>query len=219
MTKAFHRERLTDPSGCFLLCAIVSQSPLSRLNVLKAPLPTPDWLLSTRIQVASCSKGAYGATVLMGLFRTLKSHCSITLADFCEHTSLHGWRYIFAGNSPWRHIWVMIVCASIMIASFFIFTAASDFNRSTVVTTIHSTTESLDQVYFPAVTICNINQVNEGVLKSIFIKCSRKLWEHFVRYCKYCLYSRRVDTCNFFCFLEIMNFLETSLSWAGPSSA
>jgi hypothetical protein len=68
-------------------------------------------------------------------------------------------RYIFTGNSPWRHIWVMIVCASIMIASFFIFTAASDFNRSTVVTTIHSTTESLDEVYFPAVTICNINQV------------------------------------------------------------
>ena len=47
-----------------------------------------------------------------------------------------------------------------MIASFFIFTAASDFNRSTVVTTIHSTTESLDQVYFPSVTICNINQVS-----------------------------------------------------------
>jgi hypothetical protein len=33
--------------------------------------------------------------------------------------------------------------------------------RSTVVTTIHSTTEPLSEVYFPAVTVCNINQVKQ----------------------------------------------------------
>ncbi len=35
--------------------------------------------------------------------------------------------------------------------------------RSTVVTTIHSTTEPLSEVYFPAVTVCNINQVKQSL--------------------------------------------------------
>ena len=56
----------------------------------------------------------------------------------------------------------MIVCGSIVIASYFVYIAASDFNKTKVVTTIKSTTGSLDQVYFPSVTICNINQVRES---------------------------------------------------------
>ena len=45
------------------------------------------------------------------------------------------------------------------MASTFIYKAADDFMNSTVVTTIHSTTVPLSEVYFPAVTVCNINQV------------------------------------------------------------
>ena len=78
----------------------------------------------------------------------------------------------------WRYIWGLIVVTSIMIASSFVFLSATEYRRSTVVTTIKSTTESLDKVsvnmrlkrmkyfclkvYFPSVTICNINQVRES---------------------------------------------------------
>ena len=41
----------------------------------------------------------------------------------------------------------------------FIIKAAEEFTKATVVTTIHSTTVPLSEVFFPAVTICNINQV------------------------------------------------------------
>ena len=53
--------------------------------------------------------------------------------------------------------------ASIIVASLFIYKAAEDFTKSTVVTTIQSTTVPLSEVYFPAVTVCNINQVSESI--------------------------------------------------------
>lgn len=53
----------------------------------------------------------------------------------------------------------MIVLTSIGVASVFVYKATEDFYEATVVTTIHSTTVPLSEVYFPAVTVCNINQV------------------------------------------------------------
>ena len=83
------------------------------------------------------------------------------LKSYCEQTSLHGWYYISShgGKTAWRIVWTAIVVTSIAVASYFIYKAAEDFTTSTVVTTIHSTTEPLSEVYFPAVTVCNINQV------------------------------------------------------------
>ena len=37
----------------------------------------------------------------------------------------------------------------------------SEFTKATVVTTVDTTTAPLEEVYFPSVTICNINQVCE----------------------------------------------------------
>ena len=56
----------------------------------------------------------------------------------------------------------MIVVTSISIAGIFVFVSATEYRKATVVTTIKSTTEPLDKVYFPSVTICNINQVRES---------------------------------------------------------
>lgn len=44
------------------------------------------------------------------------------------------------------------------VASVFVYKASEEFRKATVVTTIHSTTEPLSEVFFPAVTVCNINQ-------------------------------------------------------------
>ena len=85
------------------------------------------------------------------------------LQTYCEHTSLHGWYYIAKDSKFWKIIWTFIVLASIIVASLFIYKAAEDFTKSTVVTTIQSTTVPLSEVYFPAVTVCNINQVSESI--------------------------------------------------------
>ena len=81
------------------------------------------------------------------------------LKTYCEQTSLHGWYYIASDKKVWKILWSMIVLASIAVASTFIYKAAEEFTKSTVVTTIQSTTIPLSEVYFPAVTVCNINQV------------------------------------------------------------
>ncbi len=88
----------------------------------------------------------------------------MSLREYCEQTSLHGWLYMSSSGggrrgSFWRFAWTLVVLASIGVASIFIYKASEEFTKATVVTTIHSTTEPLTDVYFPAVTVCNINQV------------------------------------------------------------
>ena len=43
-------------------------------------------------------------------------------------------------------MWSVIVTASVTVATCFVFVSASDFMRTTVVTNVKSTSESLDQV-------------------------------------------------------------------------
>ena len=48
-----------------------------------------------------------------------------------------------------------------------------EFHKATVVTTVDTTTAPLSDVYFPSVTICNINQVRPQVSRPIvFIGCN-----------------------------------------------
>ncbi len=104
---------------------------------------------------------------------------SMTLKNYCEQTSLHGWYYIIAADRRfWKGMWFLvrdlmlllrryliqlspmqIVTASIGVALAFVYTATEEFTKATVVTTIQSTTVPLSEVFFPAVTVCNINQV------------------------------------------------------------
>ena len=78
---------------------------------------------------------------------------------YCESTSLHGWQYIYRGKAEWRLFWAGMVLSSVVVAFFFVFKQASEFTKATVVTTVDTTTAPLEDVYFPSVTVCNINQV------------------------------------------------------------
>ena len=86
----------------------------------------------------------------------------VGLREYCEQTTLHGWLYLATTSQRrfWRVVWTIIVFGSVGVALAFVYKAAEEFTKATVVTTIHSTTEPLSEVYFPAVTVCNINQVN-----------------------------------------------------------
>ena len=79
---------------------------------------------------------------------------------YCESTSLHGWQYIYySSQKGWRLMWIGMTLSSVIIAFCFVFKQTSEFTKATVVTTVDTTTAPLSDVYFPAVTICNINQV------------------------------------------------------------
>ena len=59
----------------------------------------------------------------------------------------------------WRLLWVCMVMSSVVVACGFVYMQTSEFTKATVVTTVDTTTAPLSDVYFPSVTICNINQV------------------------------------------------------------
>ena len=64
--------------------------------------------------------------------------------EFCDQTSLHGWQYLGKqGGIKGKVVWFAIVIASLGVASIFLATAAKDFVNRSVVTTIATTTASL----------------------------------------------------------------------------
>ena len=58
---------------------------------------------------------------------------------------------------------MMIVLASLAVATIFLHASIQDFTSSTVVTTIATTTASLSEVYFPSVILCSINQIRKSL--------------------------------------------------------
>ena len=102
--------------------------------------------------------------------------------EFCDTTGMHGWKHVgkvrnnqifplrsflIQLTSKEQFAWILILVASLGVAFFFIATAIIDFNSSTVVTTIQTTTAPLSEVFFPTVIVCNINQIRNSFLNVI----------------------------------------------------
>ena len=63
---------------------------------------------------------------------------SMTFADFCQTTSLHGWKFLRGGapiRRPLRVGWMAVVIGSLGVAIFFLSNSFIDFQSSTVQTT------------------------------------------------------------------------------------
>ena len=104
--------------------------------------------------------------------------------DFCLSTSLHGWHHLIdtqrnstgtgtLRKNGGRFMWILIVSASLGVASFFLFTSVYDFTSKHVATSIDTTTASLHvrsnfflylYAYFP------ITQVQKVLSKIILVK-------------------------------------------------
>ncbi len=61
-----------------------------------------------------------------------RARVNSTLKRVPISTNVYFCRYIFGDKSPWKYIWVLVVLGSNIIAGFFIFTAATDFTRRSV---------------------------------------------------------------------------------------
>jgi hypothetical protein len=85
---------------------------------------------------------------------------SLRLRRFCSETSLHGWRYLPESNWVGATFFALVLAALNATALFFIYSNAAEYLRSTVSTTVDTSSGSLRDVYFPAVTVCNMNQVD-----------------------------------------------------------
>ena len=111
---------------------------------------------------------------------TLIYHCLIMglWESFCGDTSLHGYQYIarfdwlevyschliiyhycFLPRRERQPFWAMIILMSISFAVYFVAYNTNEYLQSFTVTNLKSTTSSLDNIYFPSVTVCNMNQI------------------------------------------------------------
>ncbi len=80
---------------------------------------------------------------------------------FAQGTTLHGWAYIAeSSNFLETGLWLATLLGLNILSAVFIVNNTAQYIESGIKTTIESTTESLDNVHFPSVTVCNINQVD-----------------------------------------------------------
>ena len=89
-----------------------------------------------------------------------------TFATYCRETTLHGWKYVSNSTGTLeRVIWLTLLIVFLTTASIFVFRASQDFASHTTSTNMDSLSTSFDNLYFPAITVCNMNFMQRSVLE------------------------------------------------------
>ena len=92
--------------------------------------------------------------------------------NFCESTTLHGFSYLYIAKSlAGKVFFSSIILAMSIIGLFFLATNYVHYSKSTLITTIETTTAPLSEAIFPSITVCNFNQLEASYLKD------KGLWE------------------------------------------
>ena len=85
---------------------------------------------------------------------------TISASRYCQTTSLHGFKYLDTEEGRVRKlIWVGVIIAVICLSIWVLNENLQQYMDATTRTSIESTTSSLSEIIFPAVYICNVNQV------------------------------------------------------------
>ena len=91
--------------------------------------------------------------------------------SFCKYTTLHGWQYMAdkSFNRVQKLFWAIVLFISICVATLIIYNSILVFRSATVVTTIETMNAPLTDVFFPSVTVCNLNQARKSFFEEIGI--------------------------------------------------
>ena len=147
---------------------------------------------------------------------------------FCERTSLHGLQYLGdEKTSTFKKLfWLIVIILSIISASVLIYYNTVVFNNSTVLVSVETMTAPLSEIYFPSVTVCNINQARKSFFDQLGISDNvtmiRKIHSQFLGDNKINehvplspeLTQKLNDAMNHHFFMSGQNAGEKSLHWA-----
>ena len=91
-----------------------------------------------------------------------------SISEYCKRTSLHGWQYLGPNQSICRNLtWILIICSAFGLGGYFITISTIDFINATTTTTIATSTGPLEDITFPSIVICNVNQLKNSFLQSL----------------------------------------------------
>jgi hypothetical protein len=91
--------------------------------------------------------------------------------EFCGSTSLHAWNRLPTSQNPVRRIyWILVICGSILLGTFFVYENIDQFLKAYSTTGIDTTTGPLEDGTFPQIAICNSYKVRKSFLDTIFDK-------------------------------------------------
>ena len=84
-----------------------------------------------------------------------KTETAKVFKEFCESTSLHGFPYLFIADSIiLRIIWVIVILGFTCLGGYFFVANTNDYLSSGIVTTIESSSASLDVSIISLLTFC-----------------------------------------------------------------
>ena len=93
--------------------------------------------------------------------------------EFCDQTSLHGWSYLEKGETMKvltilkRIIWSLVIIGSAIACGLFVVKRIIEYIESDVIIMTESRSESLSEIYFPSVVICNINPLRKSFMYEV----------------------------------------------------
>jgi len=106
---------------------------------------------------------------------------------FCGDTSLHGLQYVprfsGAGSIGWLHrlAWFLLVSSSVCFAWYNVWNLLDEFYQQRPKITISDTTGPLQEVYFPSVTVCNLNQIRISQTYRMGLEEKQKVSRRFIK--------------------------------------
>ena len=99
------------------------------------------------------------------------NHGKEELKSFAQDTTLHGARFLFSDNVFRRLLWTFTVIACFTYCIYQVYTSVSAFYDRPFITKISRTTsKEVNELHFPAVSICNHNPLNKRRYRNSFKK-------------------------------------------------
>ena len=88
------------------------------------------------------------------------------LHNFCDQTSMHGWRFIGDRQFGFGQalFWIFVILGSMAALTFFSHQAITEYTDSTIKVDIKDRSAPLDEAFFPSVVMCNISPLRKSFI-------------------------------------------------------
>ena len=101
-----------------------------------------------------------------------------TITEFAESTTIHGLAYMAdRKHSPWRLAWVLVGVIAMIFSTYQVVSLYLDWKNEPVITSLKTVAMPIDDIKFPAVTICpqgSRQEILDSVLYRQFTEYTRK---------------------------------------------